>query len=195
MLIRSAILERIRTGDVTVAFRRWKRPTVRKGGTLRTGIGVLSIVDVVAVNEADIRDRDARRAGYANRDALFEDLRREGSVYRIELRYAGEDPRIALREDDDLDEFEFETICARLGRLDRASKDGPWTTAVMEAIRTNPHLPAVRLAEKTGYEKDWLKQNVRKLKNLGLTVSHHPGYTLSPRGKAVLDRFRTGRRG
>ena len=30
------------------------------------------------------------------------------------------------------------------------------------------------------------KANVRKLKNLGLTVSHHPGYTLSPRGETML---------
>jgi hypothetical protein len=41
-------------------------------------------------------------------------------------------------------------------------------------------------AKKTGFEKAWLKINIRKLKNLGLTISHNPGYTLSPRGKAYL---------
>ncbi len=56
-------------------------------------------------------------------------------------------------------------------------------------LEKHPHLPAARLAEKTGLEKDWLKQNVRKLKNLGLTVSHHPGYTLSPRGRALLEKL------
>ncbi len=33
---------------------------------------------------------------------------------------------------------------------------------------------------------DPFKVNVRKLKNLGLTLSFNPGYDLSPRGKGYL---------
>jgi Mn-dependent DtxR family transcriptional regulator len=44
------------------------------------------------------------------------------------------------------------------------------------------------LAAKAGVEKEWLKINVRKLKNLGLTISHQSGYELSPRGQEFLRR-------
>ena len=56
-------------------------------------------------------------------------------------------------------------------------------------IKEHPMMPAAQLAYETGFEKDWLKTNVRKLKNLGLTISHQPGYTLSPRGLVVLERL------
>jgi hypothetical protein len=46
MLFKQAFLDGIRAGTVTVAFRRWQRPTVKAGGTLLTAIGQLSIVDV-----------------------------------------------------------------------------------------------------------------------------------------------------
>jgi len=38
-----------------------------------------------------------------------------------------------------------------------------------------------------GLEKEVFKNDVRKLKRIGLTISHSPGYELSPRGKAYLD--------
>ena len=43
MLFRQDVLRRIGEGEVTLAFRRWLRPTVRAGGTLRTRVGVLAI--------------------------------------------------------------------------------------------------------------------------------------------------------
>ncbi len=187
MLIRKPILDLIQSGEVTLAFRRWKKPTVQQGGTLKTAVGVLAIERVKKIAVRDITAADARRAGFDNREALLAELgQREGNIYRIALKYIGADPRVALRQLDDLSDDELAAITARLDRLDAASRVGPWTRKVLRAIKRHPMLPAVKLAETTGFEKDWLKTNVRKLKNLGLTVSHHPGYTLSPRGKAVL---------
>ena len=161
---------------------------MRRGGTLRTAIGVLAITDIEKVAAGGISLRDARAAGYPSRKALREDLRtREGSVYRIRLAYAGADPRIALRENGALDDSEFAVIRARLGRFDKASRVGPWTHNVLTAIGRFPNFAAKDLAKKTGREMEWLKRNIRKLKNLGLTVSHHPGYTLSVRGRMILD--------
>ena len=71
-----------------------------------------------------------------------------------------------------------------------ASRVGPWTLRVLKAIERHPNLAAIRLAEMLGYEKAWLKLNIRKLKNLGLTISHQPGYELSPRGSAVARAMR-----
>jgi hypothetical protein len=47
-------------------------------------------------------------------------------------------------------------------------------------------LRAADLARMLGREKDWLKINIRKLKNLGLTISHETGDEISPLGKVVL---------
>ena len=43
MLFRQHVLAEIASGDVTLAFRRWTKPTVKAGGTLRTAVGVLAI--------------------------------------------------------------------------------------------------------------------------------------------------------
>jgi hypothetical protein len=187
VLIRRPILDRIKSGDINVQFRRWKRLSVKAGGTLTTAIGVLSIKSVEKTTQRSITERDAKRAGYDNREELIAELRRrEGDVYRISLEFHGADPRIALRKNASVTDLELTAIFERLRRMDAASRNGHWTVNMLKAIRRYPNLRAADLAEKTGYEKDWLKQNVRKLKNLGLSVSHHPGYTLSPRGEAVL---------
>ncbi|MEL6761809.1 MAG: hypothetical protein AAFP04_15605 [Myxococcota bacterium] len=50
MLIKRAVLDRIVTGEIDRAFRRWKRPTVKSGGRLRTAVGELAIEEVVKVS-------------------------------------------------------------------------------------------------------------------------------------------------
>ena len=41
MLFRTKDLEAIFAGQCTLAFRRWKKPTVKPGGTVRTQLGTL----------------------------------------------------------------------------------------------------------------------------------------------------------
>ena len=191
MLLRMAVLERIVRGDVSLVFRRWRRPTVRSGGSLRTPLGVLRILDVAPVTEAEISEGDVARAGFTSLAALLDRLGpREGQVYRITVEYAGADPRIALRQQDDLPDAEVEQVIERLQRLDARSPEGPWTGRVLGAIEAQPGVVARTLAERLGCEKDWLKPQVRKLKNLGLTVSLQIGYELSPRGGVVLSHIR-----
>ena len=93
---------------------------------------------------------------------------------------------MALREDDRLSEEELSALLGRLERLDRASKRGPWTREFLELLDRNPHVRAQDLADELGLEKTVFKNDVRKLKSLGLTISHSPGYELSPRGKEFL---------
>ncbi len=154
---------------------------------MRTAIGILSITSLDRVGVRGISPLDARAAGYPSRARLLEDLGfRDGDIYRIGLAYRGPDPRIALRENDALSEHEVSDILTRLRRLDAASSVGPWTQRVLTEIQRHPRVAARDLAETTGNGREWLKGNVRKLKNLGLTESHHPGYTLSPRGLRIL---------
>ncbi|SES24465.1 hypothetical protein [Lentzea albida] len=169
MLIRVADWERIRSGEVTLQFRRWKRPTVRAGGTLRTSLGVLAIdaVDVVS----RVTRAEAVAAGFPTVAALksFVDGW-EGVLYRIRLRYLGEDPRIELRSSSDVDGLELSGDAVALLRL----------------IAANPAVRAADLAASVGREKLPFKADVRKLKAEGLTESLEVGYRLSPRGEAYL---------
>ena len=188
MLLKRETLEGIAEGRITLAFRRWKRPTVRAGGELRTAIGVLAIGAVDAITEGDITEADARSAGYPARDALIADLNRrpEGDLHRVALHLAGDDPRTALREQDMLDDDAIATIAERLDRFDRSSRHGPWTEAVLRLIETSPGVRAPDLAASLGRETQPFKRDVRKLKELGLTESLEVGYRLSPRGRAWL---------
>ncbi|MEQ8859409.1 MAG: hypothetical protein RIC56_12250 [Pseudomonadales bacterium] len=186
MLIRRGDLERIVAGEVTLAFRRWRRATVKSGGTLTTALGVLAIDGVRPVDEQRISGADARRAGYPDRQALEQALRRgSGDVYRIELHPAGADPRLALRNKRP-DAAQLAELVARLERLDRASRTGPWTTRTLQLIAAGEAVRAADLAADLGQPKDAFKRNVRKLKNLGLTESLDVGYRLAPRGRALL---------
>jgi hypothetical protein len=189
MLIRRATLDRIAGGEVDLAFRRWRRPTVRPGGTLTTAIGVLAIDAVEPVEEAAITDEEARRAGAASADVLRRELARraDGDVYRVRFHHAGADPRVALREDAELGPAEMEAIATRLARLDRARGE-PWTRQVLELIREHPARRAPELAAIVGRETLPFKADVRKLKALGLTESLPVGYRLSPRGEVFLSR-------
>jgi hypothetical protein len=186
MLIRAADLDAIRRGDVTLAFRRWKRPTVRSGGTLLTAAGQLEIVSVSRVEEGDIGEDDARRAGHASRASLLAELNRRpaGELYRIELGRLDPDTRIRLRESVP-DAAGVAGVRARLERMDRAAEGGPWTGAVLRLLAEKPGVRAGDLASRVGMERLPFKARVRKLKALGLTISLGTGYRLSPRGEAV----------
>ena len=188
MLFRPATLEAIADGRVTLAFRRWPRPRVRAGGRQRTSIGVVTFDAVEPVERDEIGGADARAAGFAMLEDLltFLDRRDEGTIFRIRLRLAGPDPRVALREVLPGAE-ERAALERRLARLDRASRHGPWTAAVLRAIGDQPGVRAADLAVAFGRERAPFKLDVRNLKELGLTESLPRGYRLSPRGKAVLD--------
>jgi hypothetical protein len=184
----------IADGSVTVAFRRWKAPTVVAGRPYRTGGGRVEVVAIDVVDPSTITDDDARRAGHATADevrAFLDSGPRASSsdrrTYRVEFRLLiEEDPRQALANDDDLSADDIAAIDAHLDRLDRAARIGPWTRQTLQLIADRPSTRAPDLAASVGRETQPFKLDVRKLKNLGLTISLNPGYRLSPRGAAYL---------
>jgi hypothetical protein len=187
MLFQQPFLDGIRTGTITLAFRRWRRPSVKAGGTLLTAVGQLHIDSVEPITPGQISEDDARRAGYASRQDLLIELsqRSEGDLYRIALGALEADPRIALRERPATDS-EQSQLLRRLHSLDTKAPGGPWTMRTLEVIRARPGVRAADLCASLDQEKDAFKINVRKLKNLGLTESLETGYRLSPRGEALL---------
>jgi hypothetical protein len=190
VLLRQATLAGIAAGEIDLVFRRWRRPTVKAGGRLRTAIGELGIDAVDRVTPTRITAAEARRAGHESRADLlaFLDSRTEGNVYRVRVHLAGPDQRVALREQTDLTDADVEAIDARLDRLDRASKRGAWTRSTLRMIEEKPATRAPDLAASVGRETQAFKTDVRKLKELGLTESLEVGYRLSPRGRAYLER-------
>lgn len=182
--IRLTTLRAIAAGTVTQLFRRWERPRVRVGGTQRTPVGVLEFTAVEPVDEADLTAADAEAAGFADLDALRAAQTGEHPLYRITVRLAGPDPRVALRARSRLSATARAEIAGRLARLDRASRRGPWTATVLDLIAENPGVRAPDLAARLGLETLPFKRDVRKLKELGLTESLEVGYRLSPRGRA-----------
>jgi len=93
MLLKRDLLERIKSGEVDLVFRRWNRPTVRSGGTLKTKVGLLAIKSITDTSPDAVTDSEARRAGFT--DAA--DFRRwlntmkQGSLFqRIEVAYLGD---------------------------------------------------------------------------------------------------------
>ena len=84
------------------------------------------------------------------------------------------------------DDATLRELSVRLARLD-ARPTGPWTRDILEWIRANPHVVSKELAALRAVELLPMKVDIRKLKALGLTISHDVGYELSPRGAAYLD--------
>lgn len=183
MLFKAPVLAAIAEGKVDLAFRRWRKPTVKAGGTLTTPVGVLAIDAIAVVAPETISDADAIRAGYADAAAALAALEGEAPIHRIAFRLIGEDPRRALRLD--VSSAALDEIETRLARLDAR---GPWTAAVLELIAANPGVRAPDLAARLGRETLAFKMDVRKLKALGLTESLEVGYRLSPRGQALRTR-------
>ena len=194
MLFEQRFWPLIADGSVTVTFRRWKRRQVVAGHRYRTPAGIVEVTAVDVVDPAAISDVDARRSGYPDAATLRADLRGTPDlpVYRIAFAAVHEpDPRAVLAASADLTPADVAEIDRRLARLDRASAHGPWTATVLDLVAERPGVRAPDLAASLGRDTQPFKTDVRKLKNLGLTLSLPVGYRLSPRGEA----YRAAKRG
>ena len=195
MLFKHRFYDGIRRGDVTRTYRAWKSPRVTPGRRYRLApIGSIEVDDVREVDIGSIRDADARRSGFADRAALVKSLGAaaddaERALYCVTFRFVGEvaDPRVALREDTSA--AALDEVAAKLAGMDRRSRRGAWTRETLRCIADHPRVAASRLAPRFGLETRVFKTDVRKLKALGLTISHDVGYELSPRGRALLRRL------
>lgn len=188
MLFKERFWAGLRDGSLTVAYRRWKRPSVKAGGTLVSPGGQLAIDSVEPIDDSEIDDEiddeAARAAGYTDRKELFGNIRGDGQLYRIRFHRIGDDPRVALRQNAELTEAESKKIAAMFNRND-------WAVPYLRIIEELPATVSTELAARFGVERLVFKQRVRRLKALGLTESLEVGYRLSPRGRQVLAQLGT----
>ncbi len=190
MLLKRAVLDGIVDGTITEVYRSWKRPTVKTGGTLNTSVGQLQIIDVSPIRKSDLTVAAAGRAGFATKAQLIDSLRiEEGrSLFRVKVAFGGEDPRIALRQSEELSDDEVEELRSAFARFDRDTVEpGLAPLALLRLISENEGVRAPDLAAALGVETKWFKARIRRLKSRGLTESLRIGYRLSPRGQAALD--------
>ena len=189
MLFKTKFLALIKAKKIETAIRKWTRPTVKENGTLITAAGQLRITSVSKIKYNEITDKEIIEAGYANRKELDHELNRKsvGEIYRIQFKLEGEDPRIKLREHGDFSDAELAALQKKFHALDVRSNIKGWPLRILDAVNKEPGLLAIQYANKLGYEKMWFKLHVRKLKNLGLTISLERGYKISPRGKMFLE--------
>lgn len=193
MLLKNVVIDEIKAGKITLIFRRWKKAGVKAGGTQMTQRGVLGIDAVDVLTEKQITEIDARNAGFESKEELLAqmlDRDEPTEIYRIAVRFVGEDPRKELRQNAELSNEEIADIIAKLRKLDAGSQRGNWTRLYLQIIHDQPNTHAAILAKQIGLDIPRFKPWVRKLKALGLTESLRPGYRLSPRGEKVLEAVR-----
>lgn len=186
MLFERRLRDGLVAGTISLAYRRWRRPQVVAGGRYRlgAGAGVVRVDEVEVVSPAGITPNDARAAGFATVAQLLADLvgPDDASIYRIRFGSAVEpDPRDRLRQSAaDLDQ-----LARRVERIDGAQ-------ATLRAIGEQPGVRAADLMGPLGWaDLHRFKLHVRRLKELGLTISLPVGYRLSPRGEALMTRGQT----
>jgi hypothetical protein len=175
-------------GRLTVTWHLWKYAHYTPGSLYMTTFGgAFAIDDVRQVRVADITDADAHEALLPDAAALVDVARSHTGapvspdtvLYRVQFHYVPNPPPKP--------QLSLDEIKKRLDRMDARSQRGPWTLATLRLIEENPRTVARRLA----YELDWetldFKVHVRRLKALGLTISHEIGYEISELGQAYLD--------
>lgn len=95
MLIKLEVLEAIKRGEITLQFRRWTRPSVKAGGTLKTKVGLLRIGSITEMSPDDVTAADAKKAGFtdvADFHRWLGTMKQGPLFHRIELSYLGPAP-------------------------------------------------------------------------------------------------------
>jgi hypothetical protein len=198
LLFKKPFWEPLKSGAITLTFRRWQKPHVKPRGRYRCHpIGVLEVDAIELVTVGSITAEDAAKAGFETRDTLVAYLAELGPVedatpvYRVELHHGGDGDRVELALEDSLADDAIEAITDKLARMDKAQA---WTKQTLRIIDKHPRIAASKLAAKLGRETQDFKTDVRKLKKLGLTQSFEVGYEISPRGRAYLAATRRKRK-
>ena len=193
MLFKGSFHEAIASGAITVTYRAWKSVRVKVGNRYRLNAeGVVAVDEVRETAVTEITDAAARASGFASRDALLKHLfpARAGdpaaTVFEVRFHYLPDRRTPVTDVPADVSADALHGLLGRLRNMDIRSRTGPWTGAALALIDANPRVAASRLAPRLGMETVPFKSNVRKLKALGLTISHDTGYTLTALGARVL---------
>lgn len=200
LLFKKAFHAGLVDGSITRTFRLWEKPHVKVGGRYRVHpIGVVEVKKVEHRRLGALTEADAKAGGFDSVASLREYMRPvaktpltdETLVFDVTLIHGGDGDRVQLALEDRLTTEDVELVKAKLARLDGRR---PWTMTVLKLIVKRPRIAASKLAASLKRETLPFKEDVRKLKRLGLTQSFEVGYEVSPRGLAFLAAVTTARR-
>ncbi|MFD3593544.1 hypothetical protein ACFWU5_12515 [Nocardia sp. NPDC058640] len=188
MILTRQIAAKVADGQVDRVFRRWATARVHPGHRFRSTAGIITVDRIDTIDPNHITDVDVHAAGAGSVDEIVSSFRgsEDNPVFRIGLSWVGPDPRSASAAQTTLSPVEFSEVADALQRLDSHGRPGPWTMRLLDLISEHPGVRAAELAMRTREDKDKLKRDVRKLKNLGLTLSLSTGYRLSARGVTYM---------
>jgi hypothetical protein len=191
----------IADGSITKTFRVWSRPQATVGGRYQVGkVGLLQVDAIEQVTLASISEADVAAAGFESREAMTKYVRRasrkpfdeETTVYAVTFHFDGPDDRPKPDTGGAPTQEAATELSEKLLKMDERHTLGPWTLAVLGLIEEQPGVVSTELANQLGRERQQFKNDVRKLKKLGLTISLETGYKLSPKGEAYLASERDG---
>ncbi len=190
MMFRREDHERVANGEITLTFRLWKTPKVKAGKRYATGFGTVEVENVSVIPAALVTRKDVRPSGMRNINAIWASAGEhtktcvvaETLLHRVQFRFLGDVPVSGARGPD----TDLNAMRKLLQKKDHLSSRGPWTLQILRLIEGGPRVPARVLAAELGWQTLDFKANVRKLKALGLTISHEVGYELSDIGRRYL---------
>jgi hypothetical protein len=195
LLFQKRFHEGLVNGAVRLTFRFWEKPRVKPGGRYRVHpIGVVEVDSIEVLTLADLTETDAQLAGFANKQAMLDYMKpvaeakassaKPVRLFKIGLHHGGDGDRVPGALKNSASEDELQLLKTKLQKLDAA---GAWTTKTFRLIDAHPRVAASKLAVKIKMETEPFKENVRKLKKLGLTQSFEVGYELSPFGRIIVE--------
>jgi hypothetical protein len=188
MLFKADLHERIRSGEIGCTVRIWQSPHVKLGGRYALGAGAVVVDKIHEASLDDITPALARKCGFPSLVELLK-IAKHGvgeRVFVIDFHYDAQGGARASPETGAVSAGQLAVLVRRLEAMDRRSEIGAWTVATLRAIEARPGVLAAKLARSFGRPRDEFKRDVRKLKNLGLTLSLEIGYRLTPKGEALL---------
>ncbi|HSC13924.1 MAG TPA: hypothetical protein VLI71_02355 [Gammaproteobacteria bacterium] len=188
MLFQRRFHERIVDGEIRCTVRIWQRPHVKVGGRYGLSRGAIVVDEIHETRLDNITPALARRCGFESRIDLLKVAKhgRGERVFVIDFHYDGKAAARPEPATGAVSAGELAELARRLDAIDRRSRVGPWTLATLRVIGARPGVLAARLASSLGRPRDEFKRDVRKLKNLGLTLSLEIGYRLTPKGEALV---------
>ena len=123
---------------------------------------MIRLLTITVVEEGDITAEGIRRTGMS-RDELRASIAGDGTLVRIELRLAGDDPRIALREREP-DHAELRGYRREAGQNRRRVPDA-LDDALLQLVAEQPGIVSRALAPQADADVPAFKRRVRQLKS------------------------------
>ena len=172
----------IAAGEVTTSFRKWHSARVKAGRTYNIPpYGAIQVDKIIRTSVKESSVKAVRQSGFDSKSDLIEYLGIDvkDPVFLIEFRFIG---KASVNQPDTtkLPKDELEHLVTRVSKL-------AWVAQILTLIQQQPQTRAGDLAPQCGMQLDVFKRNVRRLKSMGLTISHEVGYELSTRGRQLVD--------